>query len=310
MKVVGPDKVSHQLGPRSRRSPDRQADRSGAGRQGRRAHRLALPGEGYYLAKVTVDTDRTTGDATTLVVPRRRRPSPRHLRRRGRRQQGAVRQGRSSARSTRSPRDSSGGGTASSTPTSTPRISAKTIPALYASHGYIDMQVVKDTLIVDRDERQGARPTHGRTKVRSTDRRLRGERREALLERGHRALLSVRATSARRRHRDGEGADRPAARRTTKDVFNAGARGTTRRSKVQDAYDERRLHLREHPPGRRAPQGRPGLGADGRPPLGDRRAHAGDREPRRHRRQRRHDRDVHSRPALHAARATCSTGSG
>ena len=30
---------------------------------------------------------------------------------------------------------------------------AKTIPKLYAAHGYIDMQVVKDTLIVDRERR-------------------------------------------------------------------------------------------------------------------------------------------------------------
>ena len=46
VKVVGPDKVSLELGARSRRSPDRQADRPGAGREGRRAHRLALPERG------------------------------------------------------------------------------------------------------------------------------------------------------------------------------------------------------------------------------------------------------------------------
>ena len=57
---------------------------------------------------------------------------------------------------------------------------AKNDPALYASKGYIDAQVVKDTLMVDRDTRQ--RRSFDITVQRRTavpDRRLRGERREA-----------------------------------------------------------------------------------------------------------------------------------
>ena len=79
------------------------------------AHRFALPGEGYYLAQVQVRDTIVDGEVTTLALPRRRRPPARDLRRRRRRQQGAVRQGRSSARWRRSPKDSSGGATASST---------------------------------------------------------------------------------------------------------------------------------------------------------------------------------------------------
>src|ERR1041385_8043362 len=106
--------------------------------------------EGYYLAKVSVDTI-ASGEATTLVFH--------------------VEEGRRLAVSgvevegNRALTDKAIVGALATKPEGFfwwkngefdqdkyAEDLAKTIPSLYASHGYIDMQVVKDTLIVDREK--------------------------------------------------------------------------------------------------------------------------------------------------------------
>ena len=185
---------------------------------------------------------------------------------------------------------------------------AKNIPQLYASHGYIDAQVVKDTLIIDRDK--------GKALVRLTVSEgpqykigdVRGQRRQARFS--NEEIAGFYPFGAKqgveRRHGDGEGPGR-ARRRRRRRTSSTQAAWQDATDKVKEAYDnEGYIYSSIQPVIERRRVGQ-GLRADGRSALGDRRAHAGDRQPHRHRRQRRHDRDVHSRSAVHAARATCST---
>ena len=72
------------------------------------------------------------------------------------------------------------------------------IPALYASRGYLDAQVLKDTVVVDPRTRQGARRRHGVRGAALQDRQVRGDGQPALLDRGPAAVLSRSASSRRR----------------------------------------------------------------------------------------------------------------
>ena len=212
VKVVGPDRVSlNSVRDRVDLLIGKPIDPAQVAKDIARIDSL-YQSEGYYLARVKRDTTSSNrADATTLTfhVDEGRRLAISG--RRGRRQQGAVGQGRSSARWRRSPRDSSGGERRVRLTTNSPTISAKNIPALYASHGFIDMQVVKDTLIVDRDNGKALVRLDGQRRAALQDRRLRGERRQALLERRHRALLSVRRDRRRARHETVKGVRRPRA---------------------------------------------------------------------------------------------------
>ena len=170
---------------------DRQADRPGAGGEGCRPDRFALPERGL-LPRQGLGRYGRVGRGDDARLPRRRGASPRHFR-------------RGDSWATRRWPTKTIVGAIGTKPEGFfwwkngefdqdkyAEDLAKTIPELYASHGYIDMQVVKDTLIVDREQ--------GKALVRITVNEgpqykigdLRGQRRQALLERRHRALLPVR----------------------------------------------------------------------------------------------------------------------
>ena len=156
VQVVGAGKVSRQFGEGSGRPPDRQADRPGAGREGRRPHRLALPVRGLLPRQSRRRRTRRQGRSTTTTLVFRVDE--------GRRSRSRA----SRSRATRRFRRSTIVGAMSTQPEGffwwskgefdsgqvRRRSRRRTIPALYASHGFIDMQVVKDTLIVDREQRQ------------------------------------------------------------------------------------------------------------------------------------------------------------
>ena len=153
VKVVGADKVSaNSVKDRVDLLIGKAIDPAQVARDVARIDSL-YQSEGYYLAKVTVDTMRS-GDATTLTFN--------------------VNEGRRLAISGVQIR----GNAAVPSKTIVKAIStkpegffwwrngefdedkyeedlAKTIPQLYASRGYIDASVVKDTLIIDRHPRKG-----------------------------------------------------------------------------------------------------------------------------------------------------------
>ena len=75
---------------------------------------------------------------------------------------------------------------------------AERIPQLYAKRGFIDFQIVKDTLIVDRERGKALIDITVSEGPRYRVGYVRGRREPALLDRRDRAVLSVRRQSHRR----------------------------------------------------------------------------------------------------------------
>src|SRR6185312_15477259 len=149
VKIQGPDKVSpSSVRERVDLLEGKPIDPAAVARDVARIDSL-YQSEGYYLAKVTVDTVKQ-GEATTLVfnVDEGRRLAISGVDVVG--NKALSDQAIVSAISTK-PEGFFWWRNGEFDSDKYSEDLSKTIPQLYATHGYIDMQVVKDTLIIDRE---------------------------------------------------------------------------------------------------------------------------------------------------------------
>ncbi len=206
-------------------------------------------------------------------------------------------------------RASSGGTRASSTRTSSPATSASRSRSCTRRTATSTCRSLKDTIIVDRAQRQGARSTSRCRKgpqYRIGSFEVNGAKRFSSEEIARFYPFGERSTTTVDRQREGRtragGGDDAEGRLRPVGVGRRHATTSATRTR-NEGYIYASVA-----PGRRAPQSRARIRCPTvESPLGDRREDAGDHQPRRDPRQRLHDRDVHSRPDRSSCRATCST---
>ena len=265
--------------------------------------------EGYYLAHGPRRHDDVVNGQATITLPRRRRPAPRGVGNRRRRQQGAAGQARSSRAMQTKPEGFFWWQKGEFDDDKFAGDLTERIPELYARHGFIDMQVrARTRSIVDRERGQGARPSHRRRGTAVPGRRFRGRVARKRFSSDEIARFYPFGEHSEVAHRDGEGLSSRRSDNGDATYFDQERVGR-RDAQGAGGVRERGLHLRA---GRARSSSARMVGKDSvptvEPSVGHRRADAGDRESHRDHGQRHHVGVLHSRPAADPSRRRVQSG--